>query len=470
VAEQSALVRDMSQRLRGAVVGPQDAGYDALRRVWNARVDGRPAAVAQVVGAADVAAALLCAREHDIPISVRGTGHHVAGLAVREGGLVIDFPRLWGVRVDPVRRTARVEPGATWGDVDRATQAAGLAVTGGRISCVGVAGLTLGGGYGWLMRRCGLTVDNLLAADVVTADGGRIRASAHENPDLLWGLRGGGGNLGIVTAFEYRLHHVGPQVTAGAVFYDLEHLPTILRGFRALMEGAPDELGALCNVVRLPPAPFVPPELRGRPAVAIAVCNSGRPDAAADDVAVLDGLAPPLLKRIAGIPYVRAQRLFDAAGRAGSFVHGAAGQLARLDDAVCAAIEDHAEHLPSSESIVMISAMGGAVGRVPQDATAFSHRDTAFSYALNAVWTDPAEAERHLAWADRLGAALAPFTTGVYVNELGPGGDVATAYAPATLKRLRGLKSRFDPDNVFDGNHNVTPAPSAQDARAATTL
>jgi FAD/FMN-containing dehydrogenase len=453
-------------RLDCPVVGPGDPRYDALRRVWNARVDVRPAAIAQVRGPADVQDALRWARERDVPVSVRGTGHHVAGLGVREGGLAIDLSGLASVHVDPVRRTARAGPGATWGDVDRATQAAGLAVTGGRISCVGIAGLTLGGGYGWLMRRCGLTIDSLLAADVVTADGERARASADEHPDLFWGLCGGGGNFGAVTSFEYRLHPVGPLVTAGAVFYDQEHLPAVLRGFRALMAGAPDELGALCNVVRLPPAPFVPPGLRGRPAVAIAVCHSGSEEAAARELAVLGDVAPPLLERIGAMPYVRAQRLFDAAGRGGSFVHGAAGQLASLDDAVVAAVEEHAARLPSPESIVMISAMGGAVARVPQDATAFSHRDSAFAYAVDAVWTDPAEGERHLAWAGALAADLEPFSTGVYVNELGPGGDVARAYAPATLERLRAIKRRYDPGNVFDANHNVAPAHAARAATA----
>lgn len=395
------------------------------------------------------------ARERGIAVSVRGTGHHVAGLAVLEGGLVIDLSGLTHIELDPVRGIVRAEPGVTWSALDRATQTAELAVTGGRVSSVGIAGLTLGGGYGWLMRRCGLTIDNLVAADVVTADGEWLRASATDYPDLFWGLRGGGGALGIVTGFEYALHPVGPLVTAGAAFYDIEHLPQILRGFRALMATAPDELGAQCNVVRLPAAAFVSPQLHGRLVVAIALCHTGRPD-----LDSLLQLAPPLLVRINEMPYTRAQRLFDAAGGAGRFVHGESGQLPDLDDEACAVIERHAADLPSPESIVMISALGGAVARVRQAATAFSHRDSAFAYAIDSVWRDPADAERHIAWTDTFGAALEPSSTGVYVNELGAAGDVARAYAPATLERLRELTRRYDPDDVFDSAKRFA-APSA---------
>ena len=455
-----AASRALRGQLRGSWVSPTSAEYDDARRVWNRRVDCRPAGIVRVADTADVVTAIRVARRHQLPVALRSSGHHIAGLAVRDDGLVIDLSGLKGRRVDVQRRLAQAQPGVTWGELDAATQAAALATTGGRISSVAIAGLTLGGGYGWLMRRFGLTIDNLQAAQVVSADGDVIVASETEHPDLFWALRGGGGNFGVVTRFEYRLHPLGPAVTGGAVFYAAEQAPAVLRGFRSLMDAAPETLGALFNILRLPAAPFVPERLHGTPAVAIAVCHSGTVEQARRDLQPLEDMATPLLVRLGRTPYARVQRLFDAAGAYGSFVHGASGQLARIDDAMAAVLLRFGEWMPSVRSIVMLSALGGAISRTGKYETAFSHRASAYAYSIDSVWTDPAQTAAAVAWTDAFAAAMRPFTTGVYVNELGnePGG-IERAYAPATLERLRDVKRRYDPDNFFDANHNVAPVP-----------
>jgi FAD/FMN-containing dehydrogenase len=451
------LVDELRSRLRGPVTTPEDAEYDSVRRVWNAAADRRPAAIVHATGTGDVRDALRVARELGLPVSVRGSGHHVAGHAVRDGAVVIDLGRLTAVEIDPAARRARAQAGATWGQLDGLASTAGLATTGGRISSVGIAGLTLGGGYGWLMRRFGLTIDNLVAVELVTADGRVVTASAGEHPDLFWALRGGGGNFGIATAFVYRLHPLGPEVTGGAAFYPADSAGEVLRGFRALMATAPDTLGAQFTFVRLPAAPFVPPPLHGRLAAAIVVCHCGSADQARAGLRALEHVAPPLLWRIGRMPYTRIQRLFDAAGAHGNRVRGASGQLADLGDAACDALLAHAGALPSPQSIVMVTAMGGAVARVGGADSAFSHRRSAFAYAADAVWDDPAADERHAAWTDAVEASMQPFSTGVYVNELGAGGDLRRAYAPPLLARLREVKRAWDPGNVFDGNHNIAP-------------
>jgi FAD/FMN-containing dehydrogenase len=458
-------VRELRAGLSGSVCCPEDVGYDSARQVWNARIDRRPAAIVRAASASDVVLALRTAREHGLALAVRGTGHHVAGFGVRDDAVVVDLSALTAVRLDPVRRRVRAQAGVVWRDLDRATQAAGLAVTGARISSVGIGGSTLGGGYGWLMRRLGLTIDSLVAADVVLADGRRVRASHTEHPDLLWALRGGGGNFGIVLGFEYAVHGIGPVVTGGAVFYPLDRLGEVLRGYRALMLSAPDALGALCNVIRLPAAPFVPAELHGRPAVAVAVCHSGSPEAAERDLRALDALAPALLRRVGPAPYRRVQRLFDAAGAHGNQVHAASGQLDALSDAVCDTLVEHAGDMTSPLSIVMLAAMGGALAQVGDDATAFCHRRSEFAYSISSVWRDPADGGRHIAWTDAVAAALHPHTAGVYVNELGTdAGGVSAAYSLPALRRLGEIKRRYDPDNVFDCNHNIVPGSTREPA------
>ena len=458
--------RDLAGLVRGELLCPGDDGYDAARRVWNGRVDHRPMLIVRCAGVADVVAAVRYARRNAIEFSVRSTGHNVTGWAVSDGGITVDLSMLRGIRVDPGRQLATAQAGVRWEALDHETQAFGLATTGGRISTTGVAGLTLGGGYGWLMRTCGLAVDNLHQVDVVTADGELVTASATEYPDLFWGLRGGGGNFGIGTSFTYRLHPIVPRVTGGAAFYPAVRTGQVLRWYREFMADAPDELSAQCNVLRIPPVPFIPAELHGEPVVAIAVGHVGPPEEAERDLAPLRELGKPLVYRIKPMRYATLQCLYDAAGRFGSLVHGRSGHLPALTDGAIDALARHAPLIRSPQSIVMISPLGGAVARVGEFDTAFSHRKSAFSYAIDAVWNDPGESEPSIRWAEDMWAALRPFSAGVYVNELGDEGPhrAREAYHPATWARLRRLKDRYDPENVFHLNQNIPPhRPGEQD-------
>jgi FAD/FMN-containing dehydrogenase len=452
--------RELTAAVRGAVLRPPDPGYDAARRVWNGRVDRRPALILRCAGVADVRAAVEYARRTGMELSVRSGGHNVTGCAVSDGGLMLDLSALRGVRVDPRRRLARAEAGVTWGQFDHETQAYGLATTGGRISTTGVAGLTLGGGYGWLMRSCGLTVDNLVGADVVTADGEFRTASATEHRNLFWGLRGGGGNFGIVTSLAYRLHRVGPHVTGGAAFYPASRAGEVLRWYRDFMAAAPDALSAQCNFLLVPAAPFLPAELHGRPVVAIAVCHTGPPGAAERDLSTLDELGEPLVRRIRPMRYTTLQRLYDEAGRFGACVHGRSGHLPRLTDGAIDALARLGPLVCTPGSIAMLSPLGGAVARVPEADTAFGHRCVAYSFAISAVWERPADADPCVAWAERLWAALRPHSAGVYVNELGDEGEerIREAYPPATYARLVAVKDRYDPTNLFRLNQNIPPS------------
>lgn len=452
-------VTGLEGRFNGTLIRPGDPDYDGARKVWNGLIDRRPALILRCAGVADVINAVNVARERVLELAVRGTGHNVTGSAVCDGGFVIDLACLKGIRVDPGRRQARAQAGVTWGEFDHETQAFGLATTGGRISTTGIGGLTLGGGYGWTMRKWGLSIDNLESVDIVTADGRLLTASENEHPDLFWGVRGGGGNFGVVTSFQYALHPIETLVTGGAAFYPVERGAEVLRFYRDLMADAPDDLAAQCNFLLAPPAPFVPTELRGAPVVAIAVCHTGSVDGAQRDLACLADLGRPLLKRIRSMPYCVMQRLFDAAGRFGSFVHGRSGHLRELSDQAIDVFVSHGARVTSDLSIVMISSLGGAVGRVGEDETAFSHRGVAFSYSIDAVWADSRESDRAVRWAEEFFSALRPFSEGVYVNELGDEGQerIREAYSSACYARLVELKGEYDPTNFFHRNQNILP-------------
>jgi FAD/FMN-containing dehydrogenase len=460
IAPLPAAFKELTAAVRGTVLHPPDPGYDEARRVWNGRVDRRPALILRCAGVADVRAAVMFARRTGIELSVRGAGHNATGWAVSDGGLMLDLSAMRGVRVDPRRRLARAEAGVTWGQLDHETQAFGLATTGGRISTTGVGGLTLGGGYGWLMRSCGLAVDNLVGVDVVTADGEFRTASATEHPDLFWGLRGGGGNFGVATSLAYRLHHVGPHVTGGAAFYPASRAAEVLRWYRGFMADAPDELSAQCNLLLVPPAPFLPTELHGRPVVAIAVCHTGTADAAKRDLSMLDELGEPLVRRIKPMRYTTLQRLYDDAGRFGACVHGRSGHLPQLTDDAIEALARLGPLVRTPGSIAMVSPLGGAVARVPEGETAFAHRRVAFSVAISAVWERPTDTDPCVGWVEQLWSALRPHAAGVYVNELGDEGEerIREAYPPDTYARLVTVKDRYDPTNLFRLNQNIRPS------------
>jgi FAD/FMN-containing dehydrogenase len=453
------------ERLRnsvhGPVIGPADEGYDEARSIWNGAIDRRPACIARCTGVADVAAAVRFARERDLLVAVRSGGHGVGGHALCDGGLVIDLSPMKGIHVDPQARTARAEAGVLWGELDRETQLFGLATVGGIVSHTGVSGLTLGGGIGWLMRKYGATVDNLLSVDLVTADGELVTASENENPDLFWGVRGGGGNFGIVTSFVYRLHPVGPIVLAGPIFHPLEDATDVLRFYRELAAAAPDELTTIVELELAPPLPFLPEDVHGQPIVMVGACYAGAPEDGAEVVGSLKEFGSPIVDRLEPKPYLALNSMFDPLVPHGWHRYWKSVELPPLTDSAIDTLIDHTSRITSPRSYTIILQLGGALGRVPEDATAFSQRDAAHNVVINAVWTeDDPEGDRHTAWARDFFDALQPHARDrVYVNFLGDEGPdrVRQAYGTEKYDRLVELKRAYDPTNFFRLNQNIAP-------------
>ncbi|MDF2751915.1 MAG: hypothetical protein K0S82_297 [Gaiellaceae bacterium] len=451
----------LTESFRGELLLSTSPGYDAARRIWNGAIDRPPGCIAYCTGVADVAAAVRFAREHDLLVAVRSGGHGVGGHALCDGGLVIDLSAMKGIRVDPSSRTATAQAGVLWGELDRETQLHGLATVGGIVTHTGIAGLTLGGGIGWLMRKHGATVDNLLSADLVTADGDLITASADENPGLFWGVRGGGGNFGIVTSFEYRLHPVGPIVLAGPVFHPLEDAPTVLRRYREFAATAPDELTTIFELSVAQPLPFLPAEVHGKPIVMVGACYAGPPEEGLDVVRPLKELGNPIADLLEPKPYLALQSMFDPFVPHGWHRYWKSVELPPLTDEAIDTLVEYAAVQTSSRSYCIVFQLGGTLSRVGPDETAFSQRDAAYNVNINAVWTpeDP-DAERHIRWARDFFAALQPHARDrVYLNFLGDEGPdrVRQAYGTATYDRLAELKATYDPDNLFRLNQNIRP-------------
>ncbi|WP_431893062.1 FAD-binding oxidoreductase [Nonomuraea sp. bgisy101] len=448
---------------RGRLITADHTDYDTARAVWNGAVDRRPRVIARCGGTADVAAAMRFARDHDLEIAVRGGGHNVAGTAACDDGIVIDLSAMRAVWVDPAGRTARVQGGALWGDVDHETQTHGLATTGGIVSHTGVAGLTLGGGIGFLMRKHGLAVDNLLAAEVVTAEGGIVRASADEHPDLFWALRGGGGNFGVVTSFRFALHPVGPTVMAGPVFWAADDTADVLRFYRDFTAAAPDELGTVVRLGTVPPLPVIPEDLHYRPAIAVACCYAGAVEDGERAVRALRRFGTPLVDLLAPTPYVAHQSGLDDSVPHGWHYYWKATNLAGLSDGAIDTIADHAYTAGSPRTYAAMFHMGGAVARVPDDATAYTGRDVERNIVIDAVWLPDESGERaaaETAWARGFLEALQPHRAGVYVNFLDSDDDssrVREAYGDHTYRRLAEVKAKYDPDNAFHHNKNIHP-------------
>jgi hypothetical protein len=455
---------ELRGRFRGALLRPGEEGYDEARRIWNGAIDRHPALIARCAGADDVATAVRFARERDLAVSVRGGGHAVAGHAVVDGGVMIDLSLLKAVRVDPATRVARAAGGLLWRELDAATQRHGLATTGGVIGHTGIGGLTLGGGLGHLMRKHGLTVDNLLAVDLVTADGEPMRVDAETEPELLWGLRGGGGNFGIATALEYRLHPVGPMVLGGPVFWRLEDAPKVLGVLRDYASEAPDELGITLAMTLAPPAPFLPAQRYGTPVLGLVLVWSGELEAGRRAVAPLLGAAPPIAELVRPVPYLTIQSMLDGGAPHGRHYYWRSHRLPGLSDAVIDTFVDRVGAIASPFSQVNGWAMGGAVSRADPEATAVGEREVGFDISFAAAWlpTDP-EPDRHVAWARDGWEALRPHSSGVYVNFISDEGEagVETAYGHR-LKRLTALKDRWDPANVFRMNANIPPSPAGR--------
>jgi hypothetical protein len=452
---------------RGRLISADDADYDSARAVWNGAIDRRPRLIARCIGTGDVVAAMRFAREHDFTIAIRGGGHNVAGTAVCDDGIVIDLSAMRGVRVDPAARRAWVQGGALWGDVDHETQAHGLATTGGIVSHTGVAGLTLGGGVGWLMRKHGLTIDNLLAADVVTADGQLLRASEHEHPDLFWALRGGGGNFGAVTAFEFRLHSVGPTILAGPIFWSAADAGDVLRCYRDFVREAPDEVGTVVRFGAVPPLAIIPEELHWRLVMMVGICYAGPIEDGEYVIRPLRAARTPLLDLVAPTSYVGFQSALDS-----SVVHGwnyywKSTHLPELRDDLIDVIAEHAFSSSSPRSYVAMFHLKGAVGRVAAGRTAFGNRQATHAITLDAVWR-PGESygDRDTAWARSFFAALDRFREGVYVNFLAGDEDpvrVREAYGDSVYDRLARVKTKYDPANVFHHNQNIRPRPAVSE-------
>jgi FAD/FMN-containing dehydrogenase len=447
--------------LRGQLISTDHTDYDIARAVWNGAIDRRPRFIARCIGTADVVAAVRFAREHDLEIAIRGGGHNVAGTAVCNDGIVIDLSAMRGVRVDAARRTAWVQGGALWGDVDHETQAHGLATTGGIVSHTGVAGLTLGGGIGWLMRKNGLTIDNLLAADVVTADGERLRTSEDEHSDLFWALRGGGGNFGVVTSFEFRLHSVGPSVLAGPILWDATDVKEVLRFYRDFVRDAPDELGTVVRFGAAPPLSIIPEDLHWRRVVMVGTCYAGPIEDGEHVLRPLRAFHTPLLDLVGPVPYVGFQSALDSTVLHGWNYYWKSTHLPPLRDDLIDVIAEHAFSCSSPRSYVALFHLKGAVSRVAEGATAFGNRHASHAVTLDGVWR-PGEdfGDRETAWTRSFFTALGRFREGVYVNFLGGDEDpdrVREAYGNSVYDRLVDVKTMYDPDNVFHHNQNICP-------------
>jgi len=462
--EMATTLGELESALRGKLLRPEDEGYDEARAVWNGMVDRHPAAIARCESAADVLACVRFARASGMPLSVKAGGHQSAGKAVCDDGLVVDLGEMDAVRVDPDTRTARVEPGATLGQFDREAQTFGLATPAGVHSGTGVSGLTLGGGIGWLARTFGLTSDNLVAADVVTADGELVYASEDEHADLFWALRGGGGNFGIVTSFEFQVHPVGPEVLTVQAFHRFDDARDVLRAFREVMDEAPDELGCYPMVMNVPPVEGFPEELHGKPALALVGCYSGPVAEGEQVLARVAGIGDPFLEAVAPMPYATFQSSFDAGTPDGVRYYGKAHLLPELSDGAIDALLGVVDHLPGPFTMIFFESLGGAIARRPADATAWPHRDAAFGFAVQAGWTEPGDDEEQIAWVRRVHEAMAPHTTGgVYVNYLdADDADRVTNAYGEHYRRLSEVKQRWDPDNLFRANHNVDPAGTAR--------
>ncbi len=441
----------LQRRLRGELLRPGHPGFDAARAIFNAMIDKHPALIVRCKEVSDVQVALEFARGHNLLVAVRGGGHNVAGKALCDDGLVIDLSPMKGAHVDPAARTVLAEAGLTWGELDRETQAHGIATTGGFVSTTGIAGLTLGGGMGWLMRKHGLACDNLRSVQIVTADGQLRSAGETEDPDLFWGVRGGGGNFGIVTSFEYRLHPVG-RMLAGVVFHPLEQAAGALRFYRDFMAAAPDEVMAYAVFLTSP---------EGARMFAIPVCYAGPLEKAEEALRPLRSFGPPAADQVGSMGYVEIQSMFDPAFPPGRLNYWKSNFLRELDDQAIDTIIRYFAAVPSPHSAVAIEPLGGAMSRVPVGQTAFPHRKAGYSLVIVSMWTDPAASAANVRWTRELWSAVQPFASeAVYVNYLDTddADRVQNAYEPETYRRLRLLKRQYDPENVFRGNQNIGPA------------
>ncbi|MFI5170108.1 MAG: FAD-binding oxidoreductase [Vicinamibacterales bacterium] len=457
------LVQGLRAGLRGPVLAASDPGYDETRAIWNAMIDRRPALIARCIGVSDVLACVRFAREHSLALSMRGGGHNIAGLALAEGGLLVDLSLMRGVWVDPASRVARAQGGCLLGDVDRETQLHGLAAALGFVSATGCAGLTLGGGFGYLSRRFGWTSDGVRGMELVTADGRQLRASEKENPDLFWGLRGGGGNFGVVTGIEYELHPVGPEIYGGPVAWRAESAGEVLELFRTLASEAPRELTLVGVMRKAPPAPWLAKDAHGQLIVMLLACYSGKPEDGEKLLAPLKALGKPVGDLLQRRPYVSLQNLLDATQPKGRRYYWKSEYLPGITAELVAKQREHAERILSPHSAVIVFQLGGAIADRPADHSAVGNRDAAAVLNVAASWEKPEDDAANVEWARSTWRDMKRFSTGgTYVNFLTedePEDRVAAAYGK-NLERLSRIKASWDPQNVFRMNKNIAPAAS----------
>ncbi|TDO59996.1 FAD/FMN-containing dehydrogenase [Kribbella sp. VKM Ac-2571] len=453
-----ATLGELAGELRGELVRPTDPSYDEARSIWNAAHDKRPALIVRCRGVADVIRAVEFARSEGLTLAVRGGGHSIPGFSTTDGGLVIDLSPMNSVRVDPDRRVIVAQGGCVWGDVDAEAQAFGLAVTGGLVSTTGVAGFTLGGGIGWLVRRCGLACDNLVGADVVTADGRYLHTSEDENAELLWALRGGGGNFGVVTSFEFKAHDVGPTVYAGLVFYPGDQAAQVLRGFGVAAGAAPDELSLAINLTTAPQLPFLPEEVHGKPIVAVLGMWSGRPEDGEAATKSFRELAPVVADLFGPMPYTAMQTLLDPLFPRGMRNYFRSAFFHDLGPTTVDALVAAHGQVPNGVSELHVHHLGGAMGRVPADATAFGTRDREFILNVVARTPDADGYDDAVGWARSSASALGPDAAS-YVNFTGETNEdiVRASYPAPTYDRLVAMKNTYDPTNLFHLNQNIRP-------------
>jgi len=452
--------------LRGELLEANDAGYDDARAVWNAMIDRRPALIVRCAGTADVRASLAYARDHQLRLAVRGGGHNIAGSALCDDGMVIDLSHMKSVQVDPERLRAWVEGGATLRDFDHEAQAYGLATPLGINSTTGVAGLTLGGGFGWLSRTLGLAADNLLSAEIVTADAGRLQVSATEHPDLFWAIRGGGGNFGVVTRFEFALHPVGPQITAGLIVYPFAQARAVLQQYRDAVATMAPDLTVWAVLRKAPPLPFLPPQAHGQDVLVLPVFSPSPSDAVDAAIARIAKLGEPLGMHVGPMPYAAWQQIFDPMLTPGARNYWKSHNFTQLSDGAIDVVLRYASDLPTPQCEIFLGLLGGQAGAPPPQATAYPHRDALYVMNVHTRWEDPADDERCIAWARAFFADATPYASGgVYVNFMpqDEGERTSDAYG-ANYARLAQIKAAYDPDNLFRTNQNIWPAAIATTA------
>jgi FAD/FMN-containing dehydrogenase len=457
---QAGKIEGLKGDFKGEILLPSDGAYDSARQIWNAMIDKRPAVIARCATTSDVVRGVNFARDNRLLLAVRGGGHNIAGNAMCDDGIVIDLSKMKAAQVDPAARRVTIEGGATLADLDAATQAHGLATPVGINSTTGIAGLTLGGGFGWLSRKYGMTVDNLASAEVVTAEGEVVRASATEHPDLFWALRGGGGNFGVVTRFEFRLHPVGPDVLSGLIVYPISEAKSVLQQYREFMASAPEELNVWTVLRAAPPLPFLPASVHGQGMIALALIYTGDPKQGEAIIEPLRKFGTPLGEHVGVQPYVAWQQTFDPLLAAGARNYWKSHNFTTLKDGLFDVVVEYVGKLPSAQCEIFFGAIGGATMRPAADSMAYAQRDAKFVMNFHGRWEDPVDDERCIRWARDFFNATAPFSSGgVYVNFMtaDEADRVRSAYGP-NYDRLVQVKRKYDPNNLFRMNQNVAPA------------